>query len=108
MSVMEAIFNGQVYPLEQVVTVPPKVGEMEKSIDGITNELQNRIGNDEMDRLTKIRDLFLQEADVIAVEYFRCGLSLGIEMTKESKDVLNYFKVENGLELGEEKTENQA
>ncbi|MCD8347919.1 MAG: hypothetical protein LUD16_08245 [Lachnospiraceae bacterium] len=108
MSVMEAIFNGKVYPLEQVVAVPPKVGEMEKSIDGITNELQNRIGNDEMDRLTKIRELFLQEADVIAVEYFRFGLSLGIEMTKESKDVLNYFKVENGLELGEEKTENQA
>ncbi|MCD7833837.1 MAG: hypothetical protein LUH00_07605 [Lachnospiraceae bacterium] len=58
MGVMEAIFKGQVYPLEQVVAVPPKVGEMEKSIDGITNELQNRIGNDEMDRLTKIRELF--------------------------------------------------
>ncbi|MCD7833838.1 MAG: hypothetical protein LUH00_07610 [Lachnospiraceae bacterium] len=45
---------------------------------------------------------------MIAVEYFRCGLSLGIEMTKESKGVLDYFKVEDGLKQGEEKTENQA
>ncbi|MCC8101503.1 MAG: hypothetical protein LIP11_04330 [Clostridiales bacterium] len=98
MGVMEAIFNGQVYPLEQVVTVSPKVGEVEKLIDSVMNELEPRIGMKEMDMLTELHDLVLSEAGVIGAEYFRYGLSLGIEQLKESKEVLGYFKIDGSLE----------
>ncbi|MCD8347917.1 MAG: hypothetical protein LUD16_08235 [Lachnospiraceae bacterium] len=98
MSVIEAIFTGQVDPLEQVVTASPKVGEMEKSIDSVMNELEPRIGMKEMDMLTELHDLVLSEAGVIGEEYFRYGLSLGIEQLKESKEVLGYFKIDSLLE----------
>ncbi len=87
MSIMEEIYNGKVYPSEQVV--PEKGGEywkMHQRADKLLSEFENQLSKEEYAKLNEICDCMIDCQDIMCLEFYRLGFSMGLLLMKEAEE----------------------
>ncbi len=86
MSIMDAIFDGKVYPGEQVVSTDPEYAQTNREIDALMKKLEEKLGREEYDMVEEVCDLLAVSQDIQNKAVFRYGLSLGLRLMKEASD----------------------
>ncbi|MCD7745164.1 MAG: hypothetical protein LUI13_07805 [Lachnospiraceae bacterium] len=86
MSIMDAIFDGKVYPGEQVVSTDPEYAQTNREIDALMKKLEEKLDRDEYDMVEEVCDLLAISQDIQNKEVFRYGLSLGLRLMREASD----------------------
>lgn len=85
MSIMEAIYRGEVYPSEQVV--PPKGSEywkLQRETGTLLEELEGKLGEEDYAKVKELCDYHSDSQDIMCMEFYRLGFSMGMLLMKEA------------------------
>ena len=82
--VLEAIFNGEIYPAEQIT---PQSDEYKAECNAVLNlmdELKNALGREQYARIEELHRHMSTAQCIELKEQFKYGLSMGLLMMKEA------------------------
>ncbi|MCC8044361.1 MAG: hypothetical protein LIP12_02540 [Clostridiales bacterium] len=88
MAMMNAIFDGKVYPAEQVVSEDPEYKEAVKESDQMMRKLEKDLDKSEYEMVEKVLDEQAIMSDCQNKEYFKCGLAVGMALREEAEEML--------------------
>ncbi|MCD8336105.1 MAG: hypothetical protein LUD18_02320 [Lachnospiraceae bacterium] len=88
MTMTKAIFDGKVYPAEQVVSDNPEYKEALKHTDQTMMELEKILEKSEYGMVEQVLDDQAIMSDCQNLEYFKCGLAIGMALREESEEML--------------------
>ena len=84
-SLLDKLYNGEIYPMEQT-THDPAYWEINRRLSDKQQALEDRLSEEERRLLTEVEDLHV---DLVSMELratFRCGFRLGCGMLAEVFD----------------------
>ncbi|MCD8074395.1 MAG: hypothetical protein LUF27_05070 [Lachnospiraceae bacterium] len=84
MSMMDSIFDGRLYPGEQILSKEPEYTNANQEVDRIMVELETKLEKAEYDLVDKAMDCLSAAQDVQNKEFFRCGFATGLLLMKEA------------------------
>ncbi|MCD7957419.1 MAG: hypothetical protein LUG93_17070 [Lachnospiraceae bacterium] len=102
LDIMEDLFNGKLYPAEQVVSESPRCREISEEICRKMIGMEETLEAPIYKEIEAVHDLFVAESDIMGVEYFKCGFSLGLQFMQESQEVINYLHSRHNRIYGNE------
>ncbi|MCC8100999.1 MAG: hypothetical protein LIP11_01650 [Clostridiales bacterium] len=91
MKVMEALYNGLLYPAEQVVPDTPRYHEAVKAMYEIMCDFEGSLDKEIYKRIDSLLDLEAELSDIMEMEFFKYGLSLGMKLSEESDEMIKRF-----------------
>lgn len=77
MTILEAIYNGELYPAETVVPNNSKYTEAKKAMTVLLNELQESMSEEQFAKVSKLYDTIFDAEAVESLEQFSMGLQSG-------------------------------
>lgn len=86
MSIMEELYNGKLYPSEQVSPKDDNYREANRRLDQLSSEMEERLSKEDYAKLDEICDCMVDTQDIMCMEFFRLGLSMGLLLMKEAVD----------------------
>lgn len=86
MSIMDALFDGKIYPGEQVLTKDPKYAKNDAEMELLMSKLEKRLSKEDYDLVEEMCDLLSVSQDIQNKEFFRYGLSMGLQLMREAYD----------------------
>ncbi|MCC8051917.1 MAG: hypothetical protein LIP10_14920 [Clostridiales bacterium] len=95
-TMMEAIFDGKLYPAEKVVPESKEYWDAIRDAGAQMEELESLLSEDDYGKVEKLCDLMSVESDCQNKEFFKYGLSLGMALMCEASDALTTYSDENG------------
>ena len=87
MSIMEEIYNGKMYPSEQVV--PEKGGEYwkaNKRVSQLLDELKDELNEENYAKMNEVCNCLSDCQDIMCLEFYRLGFSMGLLLMKEAEE----------------------
>lgn len=87
MSIIEAIYDGKLFPQEQVMAGNTAYKEKLREMDGMRRELQKKLTEEENSALEKVIERMYDISAMETVETFRYGLAVGMKLMREVSDV---------------------
>ncbi|MCD8073828.1 MAG: hypothetical protein LUF27_02120 [Lachnospiraceae bacterium] len=84
MSIMDALFDGRIYPGEQVLSKDPKYAKTDREMDLLMSKLEDRLSKEDYDLVEEMCDLLSVSQDIQNKEFFRYGLSMGLQLMREA------------------------
>ncbi|MCC8136948.1 MAG: hypothetical protein LIO76_02600 [Clostridiales bacterium] len=84
MSIMDALFDGKIYPGEQIVPAGPEYEQTNQEIDALMKKLEERLGREEYDMVEQLCDLLSVSEDLQNKEIFGYGMSMGLRLMREA------------------------
>ncbi|MCD8103485.1 MAG: hypothetical protein LUF35_00425 [Lachnospiraceae bacterium] len=87
MNVMDSLFDGKIYPGEQVVSSDPQYVKTNREIDALMETIEKKLGEEDFDLVEKVCDLLSVSQDIQNKEMFRYGLSLGLRLMREAHEL---------------------
>lgn len=91
MKVMEALYDGLLYPAEQVVPDTPRYHEAVNAIHEIMCDFEGSLDKEVYKRIDSLLDLEAESSDIMEMECFKYGLSLGMKLSQESDEMIKRF-----------------
>ncbi|MCD7765760.1 MAG: hypothetical protein LUH53_04480 [Lachnospiraceae bacterium] len=88
---MEALYDGLIYPAEQVVPDTPRYHETVKAIYEIMCDFEGSLDKEIYKRIRSLLDLEAESSDIMEMEFFKYGLSLGMKLSQESDEMIKRF-----------------
>ncbi|MCD8397195.1 MAG: hypothetical protein LUD12_08445 [Lachnospiraceae bacterium] len=88
MTMTKAIFDGKVYPSEQVVSDNPEYREASKKSDQMIRKLEKDLDKSEYGMVEAVLDEQAIMSDCQNLEFFKCGLAIGMALREESEEML--------------------
>jgi len=88
MTMTRAIFDGKVYPAEQVVSDDREYKEALKDTDQMMRKLEKVLEKREYGMVEQVLDDQAIMSDCQNLEYFKCGLAIGMALREESEEML--------------------
>lgn len=82
-SILEELYNGNIYPSEGIVSKDPKYRPLNKRISEILSMWKKKLSEDDYNQLETLLDLRSQSTSMEAAETFICGFRLGALMMIE-------------------------
>ncbi|SDH99937.1 DUF6809 family protein [Desulfosporosinus hippei] len=76
-SILEELYNGNLYPSELIVSKDPKYRPLNRRISEIGAIWKKKLSEDEYNQLETLLDLRSQSSSMEATESFVCGFRLG-------------------------------
>lgn len=86
MSIMEELYNGKIYPSEQVLPADKGYREANRKVDQLISKLEGNLSKEDYAKMDKICDCLTDTQDIMCMEFFRLGLSMGLLLMKEAVD----------------------
>lgn len=83
MSIIMDLFDGSVYPYEQVVPRSEAYRKLRREIADLSRELQKELNSEEYEKVERYRDMLSDSFHLEGVAYFGEGLRLGIGIMAE-------------------------
>ncbi|MCD7762632.1 MAG: hypothetical protein LUI14_05440 [Lachnospiraceae bacterium] len=84
MSVMDSLFDGKIYPGEQIVPDNPEYDKTNREIDALMKRLEETLEKKEYDMVEELCDLLSVSEDIQNKEIFRYGMSMGMRLMREA------------------------
>ncbi|MCD7717233.1 MAG: hypothetical protein LUG56_08310 [Lachnospiraceae bacterium] len=84
MSIMNSLFDGKIYPGEQIVPANPEYDKTNREIDALMKKLEERLDKEEYDMVEELCDLLSVSEDIQNKEIFRYGMSMGLRLMREA------------------------
>ena len=81
--ILDALYEGQVYPAETVIPQCKEFREAERQISNLLNLLEQRLEKDDCDRLENLKELFFDNHRLDCKENFKQGFAMGVLLMKE-------------------------
>ena len=82
--IMEAIFGGDMYPLENIVPQQDGYKAEVKAIAGLMDELANKFSKADFSKVEELHQRMTIVQQYESTEHFKCGLSTGLLLMKEA------------------------
>lgn len=86
MSIIKAIYDGKLFPQEQVMAGNAAYKEKLRELDGMRKDLQKKLTEEENSAVEKIVEQMYDISAMEAAETFRYGLALGLKLMGEVAD----------------------
>ncbi|MCD7818302.1 MAG: hypothetical protein LUH07_04535 [Lachnospiraceae bacterium] len=86
MSIIDSLFDGEIYPGEQIVSGDPEYVKTNREMDALMRKLEEKLSKEEYDMVEKVCDLLSVSQDIQNKEFFRYGLSMGLRLMREAYD----------------------
>ena len=83
MSIIMDLFDGSVYPYEQVVPCSEAYRKLRREIADLSQELQKELNSEEYEKVEHYRDMLSDSFHLEGVAYFGEALRLGIGIMAE-------------------------
>lgn len=84
MSIIDALYDGRIYPGEQVLSKDPRYAKTDKEMDLLMSKLEKRLSKEDYDLVEEMFDLLSLSQDIQNKEFFRYGLSMGLQLMREA------------------------
>lgn len=84
MSIINDLYDGKIYPAEQIVPKDPKYTKNNREIDAIMMKLQECLDKSQYAMVEEVCDLLTDSQDIHDKEIFRYALSLGLQIMQEA------------------------
>lgn len=81
--ILEAIFNGEIYPAETVVPKSEKFREAGQAIADIMRYFEQTLSKEDYTKLDKLNDNFADCQTMQTEEHFKYGFTMGVLLMKE-------------------------
>lgn len=83
-SMIEKLFDGEIYPSEQIKPSSPKYKELARLIDETQMYFLNSLSNADRERFVELTELYGKIQSILAFEDFSHGYKLGVRLTSEA------------------------
>ncbi len=101
MSIIMDLFDGSVYPYEQVVPHTEAYRKLRREIADLSQELQKELNSEEYGKVEHYRDMLSDSFHLEGVAYFGEGLRLGIGIMTELYGVSSKCETDGADDPGE-------
>ena len=81
--ILEALFNGELYPSENVVTKSDKFRQAGAEISDTMRFFEEKLSKEDYERLERLMDRNADEGNMTNEEQFKYGFTLGVLMMCE-------------------------
>jgi len=81
--ILEALFNGEIYPSENVVPKSDKFRQIGADISEAMNFFEEKLSKEDYERLERLMDRHADEGNMTNEEQFKYGFTLGVLMMCE-------------------------
>ena len=81
--ILDALYEGQVYPAETIIPQCTEFREAEKKISNLLSLLEKSLDKEDCDRLENLKELFFDNHRLDCKENFKQGFAMGILLMKE-------------------------
>ncbi|MCD7764163.1 MAG: hypothetical protein LUI14_13445 [Lachnospiraceae bacterium] len=88
MKALDALYDGELYPSEQVVSKDPEYRKVVKESDRLMEKLEKELSGEQFGEIDKICDLLSDAQGMQNKEFFEYGLALGMLFMREAVEVL--------------------
>ena len=90
--ILEAIFNGEIYPAETVVPKSEKFREAGQAIADIMRYFEQTLSKEDYAKLDKLNDNFADCQTMQTEEHFKYGFTMGVLLMKEIYELPDFMK----------------
>ena len=88
--ILEAIFNGEIYPAETVVPKSEKFREAGQAIADIMRYFEQTLSKEDYAKLDKLNDNFADCQTMQTEEHFKYGFTMGVLLMKEIYELSDF------------------
>ena len=81
--ILEAIFNGEIYPAETVVPKSEKFREAGQAIADIMRYFEQTLSKEDYEKLERLNDRLADSQNIQNKEQFKYGFAMGVLLMKE-------------------------
>lgn len=85
--IMEALFNGEIYPFEKVVPHCEEYSKAQKRITELMNKIRCSMSEEDYATVTELHDAIYKALEFEVFEQFKYGYALGTLMMKEVNEL---------------------
>lgn len=89
--ILEAIYNGEMYPAEMVVPKSKEYSDTRKAVAELMNELESKLSKEDYAKVNELHDTIYTANGIEMMEQFKFGVALGVLLMKEINE-LPYFR----------------
>ena len=75
-SILAELYNGSVYPAEQVCPTDPEYRPVNREIGEIKQYIESKLSEEDKQRFEELENLYCQSAGMESTEIFACGFRL--------------------------------
>ncbi|MCC8126735.1 MAG: hypothetical protein LIO92_04985 [Clostridiales bacterium] len=87
MKIMEQLYCGMIDPCEKIVPDDKKYREARRQAEAIAGELSAKLEPKDYEKVEELYRVRLEAEDILAREYFKYGLSLGMRLMQEAYEL---------------------
>ncbi|MCD7883442.1 MAG: hypothetical protein LUI87_07030 [Lachnospiraceae bacterium] len=91
MSVLKLIYDGKIYPAEQIVSSDPAYHSALRELDRVLAELEDRLDEEDYQLVDTVLELCAEQMDYQCSAFFEYGFSLAAELHSEANDVIQMY-----------------
>ena len=88
-SILQQLFDGEIFPSENINPSDPTYTETKKILDEETEYFIKILSGDDLDRFQKINDLYCKTTSIYSYECFAHGFRLAVALMVESMNGKN-------------------
>lgn len=85
MKIMDLLFDGRIYPSEDIVPQSKEYLEFNRNIEAICCELSGKLNDKDYEMVEELCNQMVGAQNLLCREYFKYGLSLGLRLMQESE-----------------------
>lgn len=89
--ILEALYNGELYPAETVVPRSSEYSDARKAVTELMKNLEGKLDKDNYATVQELYDTMFTASGIEMMEQFKFGIALGVLLMKEINE-LPYFK----------------
>lgn len=86
MSILKKLFDGEIYPLEQINPHTPKYNELIDRTGEMAQHFREKFSQEDYERIELCQDLYREISYIEEYESFRYGIRLGAKLALEILD----------------------
>lgn len=94
--VMDLIFDGQIYPSEDIVPQSAEYWESNRKVDELCGKLMEKLGSKDYELVEELCNQKAAMENILYREYFKYGLSLGLRLMQEA-ETLPYITLRRNI-----------
>ncbi|MCD7818376.1 MAG: hypothetical protein LUH07_04930 [Lachnospiraceae bacterium] len=94
-SIMEDIYNGKIYPGEQIVPANAEYRTATKKVSTLMYTLEEKLDKNLYEMIEELMNLNAEINDYQQLVFFQYGLSMGLELSREADEILLHKNLNN-------------
>lgn len=88
MKIMDALYDGRIYPSEQVVSKDSEYRKILNASDELMEQLEKELTGEQFGKIDKVIDFLSDAHDMQNKEFFEYGMAFGMLLMQEATKIL--------------------